>query len=104
MLNNREGNAMTNRVTKAVELIYAMDTDELNQIVEAVKLKRTHLARTVTRSVMVGDTVTFEARGRTVVGKVTKVNTKTLAVREDRGGVAATNWKVTASLVQKVEA
>jgi hypothetical protein len=97
---------MSNRVTKAVELIYQMDTDELNQIIEAVKLKRTHLARTVTRSVTVGDTVTFEARGRMVVGKVTKVNTKTLQVREEprAGGFAATNWKVTASLVQKVYA
>ena len=95
---------MSNRVTKAVELIYQMDADELSQIVEAVKLKRTHLARTMTRSVTVGDTVQFEARGRTVVGKVTKVNTKTLQVREDRGGFVATNWKVTASLVEKVTA
>jgi hypothetical protein len=97
---------MSNRVTKAVELIYQMDSDELNQIVEAIKLKRTHLARTVTRSVSVGDTVTFEARGRTVTGKVTKVNTKTLQVREEprAGGFTSTNWKVTASLVQKVYA
>lgn len=95
---------MSNRVTKAVELIYQMDSSELNQIIEAVKLKRTHLARSATRSVTVGDTVQFEARGRMVVGKVTKVNTKTLQVREDRGGLATTNWKVTASLVQKVYA
>lgn len=95
---------MTNRVTKAVELIYQMDSSELAQIVEAVKLKRTHLARTMTRSVTVGDTVTFEARGRTVVGEVTKVNTKTLQVREAprAGGFTSTNWKVTASLVEKV--
>ena len=96
---------MSNRVTKAVELIYQMDSGELNQIVEAIKLKRTHLARNATRSVVVGDTVTFEARGRTVVGKVTKVNTKTLAVREEStNGFSSTNWKVTASLVQKVYA
>lgn len=97
---------MTNRVTKAVELIYQMDSNELTQIVEAVKLKRTHLARTMTRSVNVGDTVTFEARGRTVVGEVTKVNTKTLQVREAPrgGGFTSTNWKVTASLVEKVMA
>lgn len=91
---------MSNRVTKAVELIYQMDSNELNQIIEAVKLKRTHLARTATRSVVVGDTVTFEARGRTVTGKVTKVNTKTILVNEPGYG----NWKVTASLVQKVYA
>lgn len=97
---------MTNRVTKAVELIYQMDSNELNQIVEAVKLKRTHLAKQVTRSVLVGDTVSFAARGgRKVVGVVTKVNQKTLQVREGTSGAfAATNWKVTASLVQKVMA
>ena len=96
---------MSNRVTKAVELIYQMEADELNQIVEAVKLKRTHLARTMTRSVVVGDTVTFEARGRTVTSKVTKVNTKTIQVREEStNGFSSTNWKVTASLVQKVYA
>lgn len=99
---------MSNRVTKAVELIYAMDSAEITQIVEAIKLKRTHLARQATRAVMVGDVVSFEARGRTVTGTVTKVNQKTLAVREAPrlGGFAATNWKVTASLVtpQAIEA
>jgi hypothetical protein len=93
---------MSNLVTKAVELIYQMDSADLSQVIEAVKLKRQHLARQATRSVILGDTVTFDARGRTVVGKVTKVNQKTLQVREERG-MASTNWKVTASLVRKVE-
>jgi hypothetical protein len=35
------------------------------------------------------------------VGKVTKVNIKTLSVREDRNG-SVTNWKVSATLVNKV--
>ena len=94
---------MSNLVTQAVELIYKMDSADLSQVIEAVKLKRQHLARQATRSVMVGDTVTFDARGRIVTGKVTKVNRKTLQVREDRGGLTTTNWKVTASLVRKVE-
>ena len=93
---------MSNLVTKAVELIYQIDSADLSQVIEAVKLKRQHLARQATRSVILGDTVTFDARGRTVVGKVTKVNQKTLQVREERG-MASTNWKVTASLVRKVE-
>jgi putative ribosome biogenesis GTPase RsgA len=92
---------MSNRVTRAVEQIYQMDANELNQVVEAIKLKRTSLARQATRSVIVGDTVSFSARGRTVVGKVTKVNIKTLSVREDRNG-SVTNWKVSATLVNKV--
>ena len=93
---------MSNLVTQAVELIYKMDSADLSQVIEAVKLKRQHLARQATRSVILGDTVTFDARGRTVVGKITKVNQKTLQVREERG-VTSTNWKVTASLVRKVE-
>lgn len=92
---------MSNRVTRAVEQIYQMDANELNQVVEAIKLKRTSLARQATRSVIIGDTVNFEARGRMVVGKVTKVNIKTLTVREDRNG-SVTNWKVSATLVNKV--
>ena len=53
---------MTNRVTKTVELIYQMDNDELNQVIEAVKLKRTHLAKQVARSVLIGDMVQFEGQ------------------------------------------
>jgi len=92
---------MSNRVTRAVEQIYQMDSDELNQVIEAIKLKRQHLARQAVRSVIVGDTVTFSARGRTVVGKVLKVNRKTLQVREQGTG-SSTLWKVSATLVNKI--
>jgi hypothetical protein len=92
-----------NQVQNTIAEIFAMDKDQLNQVVEAIKLRRTQLARAVTRAVSVGDIVEFDARGRVVRGTVTKVNTKTLQVREDRGGLATTNWKVTASLVRAVE-
>lgn len=94
---------MSNLVTRAVELIYQMDNAQINEVIEAIKLKRTYLAKQATRAVVVGDTVEFDGRGRTIRGKVTKVNQKTLQVREDRGGLVATNWKVTASMVRKVE-
>jgi hypothetical protein len=94
---------MSNLVTRAVELIYQMDNGQINEVIEAVKLKRQHLARQATRAVILGDIVEFDARGRKVIGKVTKVNQKTLQIREDRGGLVSTNWKVTASLVRKVE-
>ena len=74
---------MSNLVTKAVENIYQMDSDQLNQVIEAVKLKRTHLAKQVARSIVIGDIVSFEGRrGQTVTGKVTKVNQKTVVVRD----------------------
>jgi hypothetical protein len=95
---------MSNLVTRAVELIYQMDNAQINEIVEALKLKRQYLARQATRAVTLGDTVEFDARGRKVIGTVTKVNQKTLQVREaPRGNLLGTNWKVTASLVRKVE-
>ena len=95
---------MSNLVTRAVELIYQMDNAQINEIVEALKLKRQYLARQATRAVTLGDTVEFDARGRKVIGTVTKVNQKTLQVREaPRGNLLGTTWKVTASLVRKVE-
>jgi hypothetical protein len=94
---------MSNLVTRAVELIYQMDNAQINEVIDAIKLKRTYLAKQATRAVVVGDIVEFDGRGRTIRGKVTKVNQKTLQVREDRGGLVATNWKVTASMVRKVE-
>lgn len=89
---------MSNTVTKAVEAIYNLQSnDELNEAIEAIKLKRTALARSVTRKVRVGDVVSFNGRGgQTVTGKVTKVNTKTLVVEDSQ---SRTRWKVTASMV-----
>jgi putative ribosome biogenesis GTPase RsgA len=96
---------MSNLVTRAVELIYQMDNAQLNEVVDAIKLKRTYLAKQATRSVIVGDTVEFDGRGRTIRGVVKKVNQKTLQVYEaPRGsGFGGTNWKVTASLVRKAQ-
>jgi uncharacterized protein YkvS len=91
---------MTNIVTKSVELIYQMDADQIDQVVEAIKLKRTHLAKTIARSIVVGDIVSFSGRrGQTVTGKVTKVNQKTVVVRDS---TTQTQWKVTASMLTKL--
>ena len=91
---------MCNLVTKAVENIYKMDMDQLNQVVEAIKLKRTHLAKQASRSVIIGDIVSFESRrGQTVTGKVTKVNPKTIVIQDSK---TRTQWRVTSSLVTKL--
>jgi len=89
-----------NKVQTAIDAIRNMNNDELNQVIEAVKLQRTWLARTMTRAMAVGDTVEFTGRGgRTVTGTVTKINRKTVIVNE-----GYTNWKVPASLLRVVEA
>ena len=91
---------MSNLDTQASELIYKMDADQVDQIVEAIKLKRTHLAKTVARSIIIGDIVSFNGRrGQTVTGKVTKVNQKTVVVRDS---TTQTQWKVTASMLTKL--
>ena len=77
-----------------------MDADQVDQIVEAIKLKRTHLAKTMARSIVVGDIVSFDGRrGQTVTGKVTKVNQKTVVVRDSNTQI---QWKVTASMLTKL--
>jgi len=91
---------MNNLVTKASELIYQMDNGQLNEVIEAIKLKRQHLSRQATRTIMVGDIVGFEGRrGHQVSGKVVKVNQKTLVVLDSKTQV---RWKVSGTLVQKL--
>ena len=89
-----------NNVQTAITAIRNMTNDEINQVVEAIKLQRTFNARTATRSLMVGDTVTFDARTRGVItGTVLKINTKTVQVRCNR---TQGLWKVTASMLKQV--
>ena len=92
---------MSNRVTKAVEQIYQMDNNELNQVIEAIKLKRTHLARQAVRSFVVGDMVQFTSRktGGKVNATVKKVNRKYLVVEAHIGG---TQWRVPATMLTKI--
>jgi len=91
---------MSNLVTRATELIYQMNNDEINQIVDAIKLKRTHLARQTASNLVVGDLVSFEGRRGHTSGRITKINRKTVVV--DCGGQGM--WKVTASMLRKVQA
>mgnify|MGYP001046045458 FL=1 len=88
-----------NSVQTAIAAINTMENDELEQIVDAIKLRRTYLSRETTRQLAKGDSVEFEARGRVVRGRVTKINRKTVIVHESGYG----NWKVPASLVRKTE-
>lgn len=89
-----------NNVQTAITAIRNMTNDEINQVVEAIKLQRTYNARVATRSLMVGDTVTFDAKMRgQIVGQVVKINRKTAQVRCNR---TQGLWKVTASALKQV--
>ena len=91
-----------NNIQTAINAIRKTNTrDELNQIVEAVKLQRTFLAKQSARTFTIGDAVQFKGRaGRTVVGTVSKVNPKTIVVDSPTQG----RWKVTASMLTSLEA
>ena len=87
-----------NKVQTTITAIHSMNSDEINQVVEAIKLQRTRLARQQARALTVGDTVSFTGRaGNKVTGTVTKVNRKTVLVKD-----GYTTWKVTASLLDTV--
>lgn len=88
---------MSLKSQEAITAIYSMTYDELEQAIVAVRHRQQFLARSMTRQLQPGDTVSFQARGRTVVGEVIKVNQKNVKVRE-----GFTTWNVNASLL-KVE-
>ncbi len=89
-----------NTVLTAVKAIHQANRDELEQIITAVKLQQTFLAKQSARTFTVGDAVQFKGRqGRTVVGVVTKVNPKTIVVDSPSQG----RWKVTASMLTSLE-
>ncbi len=92
---------MCNNVTQAVEAIRKLESSsQINQVIEAIKLQQTYVARNAARSVQVGTLVTFEGRrGNTVTGEVTKVNQKTIVVRDSN---TQAQWKVTASMVSVI--
>ena len=91
-----------NNVQTAITAIRNTNTrDELNQIIDAIKLQQNFLARQSARNFMKGDAVQFTGRGnRTVVGTVIKVNPKTIVVDSPSQG----RWKVTASMLTSLEA
>lgn len=91
---------MSNSVTKAVEQIYTMNNDQLNQVVEAIKLRRTYLTREAARSFSVGQMVSFTNRsGGKVTGSIQKVNRKYIIVDAHVGG---SRYKVPASMLETI--
>lgn len=89
---------MNNLVTRASELIYQMDSNQLSQVVEAIKLKRQHLSRQAVRNFTIGDMVQFTSSrtGGKVNATVEKVNRKYIVVSTHIGGE---KWRVPATML-----
>jgi len=80
---------------EALTAIHKMSSSELDLAVEAIKLRRTNLAKTKVRSLSVGDRVRFTTRsGETIRGSVGKLNRKTAIVNSQ-----GQQWRVTASML-----
>lgn len=92
---------MNNLVTRASELIYQMDNQQLNEVIEAIKLKRQYLAKQAVRSFVVGDMVQFTSNrtGGRINGTVRKVNRKYIVVEAHIGGG---QWRVPATMLTKI--
>ena len=92
---------MTNIVTKSVELIYQMDGPQLQEIIEAVQLKRQYLAKQAIKNFIKGDMVQFTSKrtGGKVNATVEKVNKKYVIVSAHIGG---TQWRVPATMLTKL--
>ena len=91
---------MNNLVTRASELIYQMDNQQLNEVIEAIKLKRQYLAKQAVRSFVVGDMVQFTKNtGGRINGTVRKVNRKYIVVEAHIGGG---QWRVPATMLTKI--
>lgn len=89
-----------NNFATALTAIHKMDNDQLNAVQRAINERRTYLARQKAVTFAVGDRVSFAARGMQVLGTVTKVNIKTIQVKQDN---SFTTWKVHASLLSPVK-
>ena len=77
---------MQKKVEKIIEGIYTLNNDELNSVVDALKLRRNQLHYQDAQSFRMGDRVSFEGRGGiTETGTIEKIKIKYILVRTDRG-------------------
>ena len=90
-----------NTVRQIVSAIHSLDSnDELNQVIEAVKLKRQYLSRTAVRQFKIGDRIQFISKGGLPIGgTVVKVNIKYVVCDTALG-----KYRVPATMLTKQEA
>ena len=77
------------------EVKYA-DYNEIQQIVEIIKIRKETLARERINTYKIGDMVEFEHNKQTIKGTISKVKIKRISVKTDKG-----NWDVPALVLQR---
>ena len=95
---------MNKRISKAVEAIMNLtDTYELNEVINAVKLKQNYLASEARRNFIAGDQVQFTSRnGQTYTGTVDKIKQKYILVTVKGNSGYPMRYNVPASMLSKV--
>tara|TARA_B100001564_G_C20464857_1_gene589783 strand:+ start:226 stop:498 length:273 start_codon:yes stop_codon:yes gene_type:complete len=77
-----------------------MSNDQLNEIANAVNMRRKRIQKQAIRSMLVGNIVSFETRKGTITGRVRKINRKNVVVQESN---TDTRWNVPANLLTKLK-
>ena len=88
------------KLNKMIEDIYTLNSEEISQVVAAVKLRRNQLHTADAHSLRVGDRVSFQGRrGITEKGTVRKIKIKYVLVETDRGQ----RWNVPGSHLTQIK-
>ena len=88
------------KLNKMIQDIYVLNNDELNKVVDAVKLRRNQLHFKNAHSLRIGQRVSFAGRrGITEKGTVKKIKIKYVLVETDRGQ----RWNVPGSHLTQIK-
>lgn len=90
---------MNSELNAAIVYIqFHASNEDLNQLIEAIKYRRSQLAKRTTAAITNGSKVSFTGRnGLTIYGTVTKVMQKNVIVNTNRG-----NYRVPANMLAPV--
>ena len=77
--------------------ISLLNNSEINSVIQMIKNRRTELNMVAGSKLSVGQKVQFSGRGKTVKGRLTKINLKTAVVSESN---SPNKWKVSISMLE----
>lgn len=86
------------QVIREIQMGADVTNEDLNQVIEAVRYRRSQMGRQTVRSLKIGDRVSFNGRNGYTEGIVKDIKIKNVIVRE-----GMLNWKVPASMLTLVE-
>jgi hypothetical protein len=95
---------MNQRIKKAVEAIMNIqDNYELNEVIQAIKLKQTYLQQSAKRQFVAGDKVEFDSRsGQTLQGTISRIKQKYILVEVKGSSGYPMRYNCPATMLRKV--